>query len=95
MVSQDHLSHYPKLTGHSTATIAQLLSPFRQLVASSLDEQTNGENHMIGGEGIIVEIDESKFYNPHTNDPHINAQVGWIFGSIERITERHVFLLSM
>ena len=50
-------------------------------MANSLDEQTSGENHMIGGEGIIVEIDESKFHNPHTNDPHINAQVGWVFGS--------------
>ena len=53
-------------------------------MASSLDEQTSGEDHMIGGEGIIVEIDESKFHNPHTNDPHINAQVGWVFGGIER-----------
>ena len=39
-----------KLTGHSTAIIAQLLGLFRQLVASSLDEQTSRENHMIGGE---------------------------------------------
>ena len=31
-----------KLTGHSIATIAQLLGLFRQLVASSLDEQTSG-----------------------------------------------------
>ena len=61
-------------------------------MASSLDEQTSGENHMIGGEGIIVEIDESKFYNPHTNDPHINAQVGWVFGGVERTAERHIFV---
>ena len=81
-----------KLTGHSTTTIAQLLGLFRQLVASSLDEQTSREDHMIGGEGIIVEIDESKFHNPHTDDPHINAQVGWVFGGIERTAERHVFV---
>jgi hypothetical protein len=61
-------------------------------VASSLDEQISGEDHMIGGEGIVVEIDESKFQNPHTNDPHINAQIGWVFGSIERTAERHVFV---
>ena len=47
---------------------------------------------MIGGEGIIVEIDESKFHNPHTNDPHINAQVGWIFGGVERTAEKYVFI---
>ena len=47
---------------------------------------------MIGSEGIIVEIDESKFHNPHTNDPHINTQVGWVFGNVERTAERHVFI---
>ena len=47
---------------------------------------------MIGGEGIIVEIDESKFHNPHINDPHINDQVGWVFGGVERTAERHVFI---
>ena len=41
---------------------------------------------------FIVEIDESKFHNPHTNDPHINAQVGWVFGGVERIAEKHVFI---
>ena len=61
-------------------------------MASSLDEQTSGEDHMIGGEGIIVEIDESKFHNPHTNDPQINAQVGWVFGGVERTAERCVFV---
>ena len=81
-----------KLTGHSTATIAQLLGLFRQLVASSLDEQTSREDHMIGGKGIVVEIDESKVHSPHTNDPHINAQVGWVFGGIERTAERYVFV---
>ena len=45
-------------------------------MASSLDEQTSREDHMISNEGIIVEIDESKFHNPHTDDPHINTQVG-------------------
>ena len=81
-----------KLTGRSTATIAQLLGLFRQLVASSLDKQTSGENHMIGGEGIIVEIGESKFYNPHTDNLHINAQVGCVFSGVERTAERHVFI---
>ena len=47
---------------------------------------------MIGSEGIVVEIDEPKFHNPHTDDPHINAQVSWVFGSVERIAERHVFI---
>jgi ISXO2-like transposase domain len=81
-----------RLTGHSAATIARLLCLFRQLVASDLDERTEGEGHMIGGEDIIVEIYESKFHNPHTNDPRINARVGWVFGGVERTAERHVFV---
>jgi hypothetical protein len=80
------------LTGHSTATVARLLGLFRQLVASDLDERTEGEDRMIGGEGIIVEIDESKFHNPHTADPQVNARVGWVFGGVERTAERRLFI---
>ena len=64
-------------------------------MASSLDEQTSGENHMIGGEGIIVEINESKFHNPHTNDPHINTQVSWVYLVVLRGQLRDMSLLSM
>ena len=49
---------------------------------------------MIGGEGIIVEINESKFHNPgRTDDPHKwGSKLAGVFGGIERIAERHVFV---
>lgn len=45
------------LTSHSLNTIVEYYAYFRQLVADSLDK----EDWTIGGEGIIVEVDESKF----------------------------------
>ena len=44
-------------TGRSRETISSFYSHFRQLVIDDLNEQSM----LIGGPGIIVEIDESKF----------------------------------
>ena len=85
-------SSIQKMTGHSTSTITRIVGLFRQLVASDLDEQTPGEDCMIGDEDIVVEIDESKFFNPHTTSSRTNAQVGWIFGGVERTEERRLFV---
>ena len=45
------------LTGHRTESITQLLKDFQQLIASSLD----ADDTIIGGPGIIIEIDKVKF----------------------------------
>jgi ISXO2-like transposase domain len=81
-----------KITGHSTSTITRIISLFKQLVASDLEEQTLGEGCMIGGKGVVVEIDESKFFNPHTDNQNINAKLGWVFGGIERTEEKRLFV---
>ena len=48
---------------------------------------------MIGSEGIIVEgLMSPSSTIPIPMIPHINAQVGWVFGGIERTAERHVFI---
>ena len=44
------------MTRHSSATVTEYFGHFRQLVSSSLDDSDN----LIGGDGRIVEIDESK-----------------------------------
>jgi len=80
------------MTGHSSSTIASLLRQFRLLVASDLEDPASDSDSMIGGEEIVVEIDESKFYNPRTNDPRTNAKVGWVFGGVERTAERRIFI---
>ena len=43
-------SSIQKMTGHSTSTITKIVGLFRQLVASDLDEQTSGEDCMIGSD---------------------------------------------
>jgi hypothetical protein len=46
-----------RFTGCAHKTATAYIEYYRQLVISSLDD----EDDMVGGEGIIVEIDESKF----------------------------------
>ena len=53
----DSSSSIQKATKHSTETIAKYLNYYRQLIASTLNE----EDDIIGGDGIVVQIDESKF----------------------------------
>ena len=43
-------------TGHDEETISDYIGYFQQLTASTL----NLEDQVIGGEGIVVEIDETK-----------------------------------
>ena len=45
------------ITGCSSATITHFAGLFRQLVANEVEE----DGGQIGGENVIVEIDESKF----------------------------------
>ena len=45
------------MTGHSPNTITNFLNYLRELIISTLEDEIT----KIGGENIIVEIDESKF----------------------------------
>lgn len=57
------------------------LRPNRELVSQMVDEDTR-----IGGEGIVVEIDESKFGKRKYNRGHRVDDV-WILGGVERTAE--------
>lgn len=48
---------------------------------------------MIGGPGVIVEVDESKFGKRKYNKGHKVPGV-WVFGGVERTLERKCFLTS-
>lgn len=63
------------------------MSHFRQLVTSHLDST----DFLIGGEGIIVEIDESKFGRRKYNRGHRVPGV-WVVGGIERTREAKYFV---
>ena len=52
--------------GFASQTVTDFYAYLRQLVADSLDE----EDCIIGGEGIVVELDESKFGKRKYNRGH-------------------------
>ena len=77
-------------TGHSCTTVVAALKYFRQLVGSILDL----EDVTIGGEGVIVELDEAKFGKRkfHVGHPVDGA---WVLGGVERTADRKVFLVEV
>lgn len=74
------------MTGHSSPTVTEYYRFFRELVSSSLEDIDT----RIGGEGIIVEIDESKFGKRKYNRGHA-VEGAWVVGGIERSIERKFF----
>lgn len=76
-----------KMTHHSSATITNFLNLFREIVMESLTE----EDSQIGGENIVVEIDESKFGKRKFNRGH-HVEGVWVIGGVERTPERKLFL---
>lgn len=81
--------HY---TGFSSHTICNYFSIFRVLVADSLEFS----DLKIGGEGVIVELDESKFGKRKFHRGHyVEGTWIFIFGGVERTEERRVFLVPV
>lgn len=77
-------------TGHARQTVSDFMGHFRQLVSSSLEE----EDTIIGGEGVTVEIDESKLSKRKYNVGH-RVSGPWVVGGVERTEQRRVFLVPV
>ena len=75
-----------KMTNHSSATISNYLSIFRKSIAISVEDT----HEPIGGPGIIVEIDESKFGKRKYHKGKMVEGV-WIVGGVERTTNCRLF----
>jgi transposase-like protein len=60
---------------------------FRQLAADEVEENEG----RIGGENVIVEIDESKFGKRKHHRGH-PVEGAWVVGGVERAAERRVFV---
>ena len=73
---------------HSKRTITAYIRYFRDLVSNMLDE----EHCVIGGVGVVVEIDESKLAKRKYNRGHRVDGV-WVLGGVERTDERRCFLV--
>jgi transposase-like protein len=78
------------LTGLSKVTVGLHYNMFRNLILVSLDD----EDYQIGGEGVIVEIDETKLGKRKYNRDH-RVEGVWVVGGVERTPERRVFLVAV
>ena len=76
--------------GSHPQTICNLRERLRQLVSDSVE----AEDVMIGGDGVIVEIDETKLGKRKYNRGH-RVEGVWVVGGVERTPERKVFLVSV
>jgi hypothetical protein len=76
-----------RITGHSPNTVTDYMRHFSQLVACSLDR----EDTLIGGEGVEVQIDESKFGKRKYNRGH-SVEGVWVIGGVEITNERRIFV---
>ena len=65
----------------SNETVTNYYGHFRQLVANMIDET----KLVLGGEGVEVEIDESKFAKRKYHRGHRVGTKDWVFGGIEKL----------
>ena len=79
-----------KMSKCSKNTVVAFRQHFRQLVSESI----NMESMAIGGDGIEVEIDETKLGKRKYNRGHPVEGV-WIVGGVERTSERRVFMVPV
>jgi hypothetical protein len=73
-------------TGHSTNTITDYSSYMRQLVASTLET----DDMLIGGDGIVVQIDETKMGKRKYHRGH-HVEGAWVLVGVELTSDRKVF----
>jgi transposase-like protein len=85
-----------ELTGHSENTVVVFWNYFRQLVASAIDV----EDTIIGGEDVVVEVDETKLGNVSNigkrkyNRGH-RVEGVWVVVGVERTEQRRVFAVPV
>jgi ISXO2-like transposase domain len=73
-------------SGLTTHAVVDYYAYFRQLVSSSLEP----DDSFIGGPGVVVEVDESKFgKRKYNRGKHVEG--AWVIGGIERTLEGKFF----
>lgn len=77
-------------TGKASPTVTRWIRLFKRVVQLDLDDEDN----MIGGEGIIVEVDESKFGKRKYNRGH-RVEGVWVVGGVERTEARGLFAVTV
>jgi transposase-like protein len=79
-------------TKHSAPTVCCWVGYIKQAIA--FDLANSDGNNRIGGPGIIVEIDESKFGKRKYHRGH-HVEGVWVVGAVERTPERRVFAVPV
>jgi hypothetical protein len=79
------------LTGCSKQVVANWTANLRQVVEFDLQRQSINPESKIGGPGIVVEIDESKFGKRKYNRGH-RVEGSWVVGAVELTEQRRLFL---
>lgn len=90
LIKATHTQVCQQLGWHNTTATRWLLL-CRQLVTEMMIAQPH-DNIMIGGHGVIVEIDESKFAKRKYNKGR-RVKGSWVLGMVERTAERRMVLL--
>ena len=75
-------------TGCSSNTVTNFTYYFRELVSSTLEI----EDTLIGGNEIIVEVDETKLGRRKYNKGH-KVDGAWVLVGVERTERRKVFMV--
>jgi hypothetical protein len=78
------------ITGFNQKTITSFYCHFCNLVASTLEE----EDQIIGGPGIVVEVDETKLGKQKYNKGHCVDGI-WVVVGVEHTQERRIFMLPV
>ncbi|CAO0796138.1 unnamed protein product [Mucor circinelloides] len=90
-------SFISSVVGLHSSTVKNIIDDFYQVMQEDIAEglSRGDENALkIGGPGIIVEIDESKFGKRKYNTGH-RVEGVWVIGGVERTPERRVFLVAV
>jgi hypothetical protein len=83
------------VTTHSSKTITDWSNFLREIVAWDMSREDNqGANYKIGGENIIVQLDESFFGKNKYNLGH-RVQGCLVFGGVEITEERNIFAVRV
>lgn len=79
-----------ELTGTSAQTVSRVINKMQK----RLKDAYNSIPKTIGGPGIIVEIDESKFGKVKYHRGH-RVEGVWVFGMVERTPERRIIMVQV
>ncbi|KCZ79723.1 hypothetical protein H312_02894 [Anncaliia algerae PRA339] len=90
MVTKSKQDAIIKMTGHSDKTISKIVNKLKALIYYSLKD----DDMKIGGEGVVVELGESKFGKRKYNRGH-RVEGAWVFGGVERTPEDVAFYSSL